>query len=169
MRQRQTIGTGELVVRALGVTPSAGARTAQPSGTRNLIAQARRGLYLVPRRLPPGGKWTPSEFLALTAPLLRIRTADTRSAVPAAFYRCGWSSQIPNRLYAYNNRLSGERKIGSVAMTLIKLDDSRAIGETEVAKVPEAIQVIYSSRSRPAGGCRARLVAVQHPAPQAYD
>ena len=29
---------------------------------------------------------------------------------PSAFSRYGWDDQIPNRLYAYNNRLSGERK-----------------------------------------------------------
>jgi predicted transcriptional regulator of viral defense system len=30
-----------------------------------LIAQVRRGLYLVPNRLPLGGKWSPDEILAL--------------------------------------------------------------------------------------------------------
>ena len=165
MRQRQTISTGELV-RALGVTPQQERELLSRLARRNLIARVRRGLYLVPRRLPPGGKWTPSEFLALTA-LIEDQDGRYQICGPSAFYRCGWSSQIPNRLYAYNNRLSGERKIGSVAMTLIKLDDSR-LGETEVVKVPEAIQVIYSSRLR-------SLVDAVHDwsrfntLPQAYD
>jgi len=145
MRQRQTISTGELV-RALGVTPQQERELLSRLARRNLIARVRRGLYLVPPRLPPGGKWTPSEFLALTT-LIEDQDGRYQICGPSAFYRCGWSSQIPNRLYAYNNRLSGERKIGSVAMTLIKLDDSR-LGETEVVKVPEPIQVVYSSRLR---------------------
>jgi len=145
MRQRQTVGTGELV-RALGVTPQQERELLSRLARRNLIARVRRGLYLVPPRLPAGGKWAPSEFLALTA-LIEDQRGRYQICGPSAFYRCGWSNQIPNRLYAYNNRLSGERKIGSVAMTLIKLNDSR-LGETEVVKVPEGINTVYSSRLR---------------------
>ena len=31
---------------------------------------------------------------------------------PNAFNRYGWDDQVPNRVYAYNNRVSGERRIG---------------------------------------------------------
>ena len=67
---------------------------------------------------------------------------------PSAFYHYGWDNQIPNRLYAYNSRITGERKVGSVAMTLIKLTDER-LGETETVKTPEeGIDAVYSSRVR---------------------
>ena len=40
-----------------------------------------------------------------------------------------------------------QRKIGSAAMTLIKLADER-LGETEVVKMPEGVEPVYSSRVR---------------------
>ena len=66
---------------------------------------------------------------------------------PGAFYRYGWDNQIQNRLYAYNNRISGERKIGSVAMIFIRLTNER-LGETEVVNTPDGIDAVYSSRVR---------------------
>ena len=145
MRRLQTVRTGELV-RALGITPQQERELLSRLARRNLIARVRRGLYLVPPRLPPGGKWSPSEFLALTT-LIEGQGGRYQVCGPSAFYRYGWDNQIPNRLYAYNNRITGERKIGSVAMTLIKLTDAR-LGETEVVKTPDGIDAVYSSRVR---------------------
>ena len=145
MRRLQTVRTGELV-RVLGITPQQERELLSRLARRSLIARVRRGLYLVPPRLPPGGKWSPSEFLALTA-LIEDQGGRYQVCGPSAFYRYGWDNQIPNRLYAYNNRITGERKIGSVAMTLIKLTDER-LGETEVVKTPDGIDAVYSSRVR---------------------
>ena len=145
MRRLKTVSTGELV-RALGITTQQERELLSRLARRNLIARVRRGLYLVPSRLPPGGKWSPSEFLALTT-LIEDRGGRYQICGPSAFSRYGWDDQIPNRLYAYNNRLWGERKIGSVAMTLVKLTDKR-LGETEIVKMPDGIEAVYSSRIR---------------------
>ena len=145
MRRLGTVRTGELV-RALGITPQQERELLSRLARRSLIARVCRGLYLVPSRLPPGGKWSPGEFLALTA-LLEDRGGQYQVCGPSAFYRYGWDNQIPNRLYAYNNRITGDRKIGPVAMTLIKLTDER-LGETEIVKTPDGIDVFYSSRVR---------------------
>lgn len=146
MRRLQTVRTGELVG-AMGITPQQERELLSRLARRSLIARVRRGLYLVPPRLPPGGKWSPNEFMALTT--LMEDQDDGRYQVcgPSAFYRYGWENQIPNRLYAYNNRITGQRKIGSAAMTLIKLTDER-LGETEVVKMPDGIDAVYSSRVR---------------------
>jgi predicted transcriptional regulator of viral defense system len=145
MRRLQTVRTGELVG-ALGITPQQERELLSRLARRSLIARVRRGLYLVPPRLPPGGKWSPREFLALTT-LIEDQGGRYQVCGPSAFYRCGWDNQVPNRLYAYNNRISGERKVGSAAMTLIKLTDAR-LGETEVVKTPDGIDAVYSSRVR---------------------
>ena len=53
---------------------------------------------------------------------------------------------MPNRLYAYNNRISGKRVIGSVLLMLIKVADER-LGETEEATL-HGERILYSSRVR---------------------
>ena len=37
-----------------------------------------------------------------------------------AFNRYNFDEQVPNRLYAYNNRISGMRKVGGVTFSLIR-------------------------------------------------
>ena len=113
---------------------------------KGLIARVRPGLYLVPPRLPPGGRWSPGEFLALST-LMSDRGGRYQISGPNTFYRYGWTDQVPNRLYAYNNRISGDRQIGAVALTLIKVADER-LGGTEVARTPDGIDVVYASKAR---------------------
>ena len=125
---------------------------------KGIIARVRPGLYLVPPRLPPGGRWSPGEFLALST-LMSDRGGRYQISGPNAFYRYGWTDQVPNRLYAYNNRISGDRQIGAVALTLIKVADER-LGGTEIARTPDGIDVVYASKARSLGRRCLRLVAV---------
>lgn len=111
-----------------------------------MIAQVRRGLYLVPPRLPLGGKWSPEETLALDT-LVDDREGRYQICGPNAFNRYGFDDQVPTRVYAYNNRISGERTIGAVALTLIKVADER-LGDTDEVRTPEGLTTVYSSRAR---------------------
>jgi len=111
-----------------------------------VIARVRRGLYLVPPRLPLGGKWTPGEILALMT-LIEDRGGRYQICGPNAFNRYGFDEQVPNRVYAYNNRISGERAVGSVALTLIKVADER-LGDTEEIETPDGLKAVYASRVR---------------------
>jgi len=111
-----------------------------------MIARVRRGLYLVPPRLPLGGTWSPDEVLALNT-LLEDRQGCYQICGPNAFNRYGFDDQVPTRVYAYNNRVSGERAIGAVALTLIKVADER-LGDTDEVRTPDGVTTVYSSRVR---------------------
>src|SRR5215472_5164026 len=111
-----------------------------------LISQVKRGLYLVPSRLPLGGIWAPDEILVLNT-LMEDENGRYQICGPNAFNRYGFDDQVPTRVYAYNNRLSCERSIGSVALTLIKVTNNR-LGSTEKVKTAGGLTAIYSSRVR---------------------
>ncbi|HEY3383163.1 MAG TPA: hypothetical protein VGK32_15435 [Vicinamibacterales bacterium] len=66
---------------------------------------------------------------------------------PNAFNRYGYDGQIPNRIYTYNNRISGDRAIATVNLTLIKVADER-LGETDAQKTVDGETAVYSSRAR---------------------
>jgi predicted transcriptional regulator of viral defense system len=144
-RARESVQAGELV-QALGWTAEQERKVLSRLARKGLITRVRRGLYLVPVRLPLGGKWSPGEFRAL-ATLLEDCEGTYQISGPNAFNRYGWTEQIPNRLCVYNNRLSGDRRIGPVALTLIKVGDQR-LGGTEVMHTPDGIDVVYASRAR---------------------
>jgi predicted transcriptional regulator of viral defense system len=144
-RNLKSVEAGELAEN-LGLSPIQERELLSRLSRSRLIARVRRGLYLVPPRVPLGGKWSPSEALALTT-LIEDQNGKYQICGINAFYRYGWDDQVPNRVYAYNNRISSERKIGSVLLTLIKVADER-LGGTETVKTPDGINLVYSSKAR---------------------
>jgi predicted transcriptional regulator of viral defense system len=144
-RGQREVTAGQLVA-ALGWTAAQERTVMSRLARKGLIARVRPGLYLVPLRLPPGGIWSPGEFLALST-LMNDRGGHYQISAPNAFYRYGWTDQVPNHLYAYNNRISGDRQIGPIAITLMKVTDNR-LGGTEVIRTPDGIDVVYASRAR---------------------
>ena len=144
-RKRQTVEIGEIGLE-LGLTPVQERKLLSRLSRRGLITRVRRGLYLVPPTIPPGGKWSPGEALALST-LMDDKKGQYQLCGPNAFYRYRWTEQVPNRLYVYNNRLSGDRKVGPVSLTLIKVDDER-LGSLETVTTPEGIALNYPSKAR---------------------
>ena len=145
MRKLRTLGTGDLT-RPLQISAKQERELFSRLCSSGMIAQVRRGLYLVPERLPLGGKWSPDETLALNT-LMEDQEGGYQICGPNAFNRYGFDEQVPARVYAYNNRLSGDRRIGQVALTLIKVADNR-LGSTEKVETVEGLTAVYSSRVR---------------------
>ena len=123
LRRKATVHTGELR-KPLQLSEKQERKLLSRLAKAGLIARVWRGLYLVPSKLPLGGKWSPDEALVLNT-LMESQRGRYQICGPNAFNRYGFDEQIPTRVYAYNNRVSGERKIGSVALTLIKVSDER--------------------------------------------
>lgn len=146
MRRLRTVRLGDLAGSPLGITADQERKLLSRLARAGMIARVQRGLYLVPPRLPLGGKWSPDEALAFST-LMEERRGRYQVCGPNAFNRYGFDEQVPTRVYAYNNRISGERKIGAVALMLIKVGDQR-LGDTEKAKTTEGLTVVYSSRAR---------------------
>jgi predicted transcriptional regulator of viral defense system len=145
MRGQATVRAGELA-KALRLTPPAERNLLSRLSKAGWIVRVRRGLYLVPQKLPLGGKWTPSEALALNAFMQDVK-ATYQICGPNAFNRYGWDEQVPARVYAYNNRVSGMRSIGAVRLMLIKIADER-LGGTEEVSTSEGVVTVYPSRTR---------------------
>jgi predicted transcriptional regulator of viral defense system len=144
-RKRQSVTAGEFVT-ALGWNAVQERKVMSRLERKGLITRVRPGLYLVPPRLPPGGRWSPGEFLALST-LMSDRGGRYQISGPNAFYRYGWTDQVPNHLYVYNNRISGDRQIGAAALTFIEVAHER-LGGVEIVRIPEGIDVVYASKAR---------------------
>lgn len=145
LRKLRELRSGQLL-EPIGITAKQERELFGRMAKAGLIAQVRRGLYLIPRILPLGGAWTPDEALAINT-LMSDQKGRYQICGPNAFNRYGFSEQLPNRLYAYNNRLSGERSVGAVALTLIKVADAR-LGDTDGSTTREGLTLTYSSRVR---------------------
>jgi predicted transcriptional regulator of viral defense system len=145
MRKLRVVRTGELTG-PLQLRPDQERELFRRMARGQLIARVRPGLYLVPPQLPLGGAWTPSEALAINT-LMEDRRGRYQICGPNGFSRYGFDEQIPNRIYVYNNRISGERTIGTIEISLIKVGDER-LGDTEVDTMADGERVVYASRVR---------------------
>lgn len=146
MRKLRTVREGSLVNSVLRMKPLQKRKLLSRLSRGGLIARVRKGLYLVPPQLPLGGAWTPDEILALNT-LIEDRSGRYQICGPNAFNRYGFDDQIPNRVYAYNNRISGSRSIGAVELSLIEVADER-LGGTETFTTPDGETAVYASRVR---------------------
>lgn len=145
MRGSATVRTGDLT-EPLRITAKQERELLSRMARAGLIAKVRRGLYLIPPRLPLGGTWSPDEGLAIKT-LMKDQVATYQVCGPGAFNYYGFDDQVPNRVYVYNDRLSGDRKIGAVELTLIKVAPQR-LGETEEVEIASGVTLPYSSRPR---------------------
>jgi predicted transcriptional regulator of viral defense system len=145
MRGTGTVETGDLTG-PLRITPKQERELLSRMARAGIITKVRRGLYLIPPRLPLGGIWSPDQGLAINT-LMEDQQARYQVCGPNAFNYYGFDDQIPIRVYAYNNRLSGERKIGAIELTLIKVAAER-LGSTVEVQTASGGKLAYSSRAR---------------------
>jgi predicted transcriptional regulator of viral defense system len=146
MRRWETVRTGDLR-QPLRISAEQERKLLSRLARAGWIARVWRGVYLVPPRLPLGGQWTPDEAQALRA-LMAVHDGTYQVCGLNAFNHYGFDEQIPNRVYAYNNRLSGSRQVGAVQLELIRVADER-LGATEtVGTTAGGPPAIYSSRAR---------------------
>lgn len=145
MREMRAVRTGELL-RPLGLKREQERELFRRLARGKLIARVRPGLYLVPRRLPLGGSWSPDEVLALNT-LIEDRGGRYQICGPNAFNRYGFDEQVPTIVYAYNNRISGGRAVGAVRLMLIKVADQR-LGGTEEIRTSDGQTAMFASRAR---------------------
>ena len=145
MRGLTTVRAGKLE-KPLGLTAPQERKLLSRLAKAGMIARVWRGLYLVPPRLPLGGSWSPDEELVLNT-LMEDRRGRYQICGPNAFNRYGFDNQMPARVYVYNNQVSGERTIGAVTLTLIKVADNR-LGDVEKVRTSTGLMIAYSSRVR---------------------
>ncbi len=110
------------------------------------ITRLCRGLYLVPRKIPPGGRWTPNEYVIINY-LMDYYNASYQIGGPSAFNFYGWDEQVPNNIYVYNDQISGKRKIGAILFYFIEISEKR-IGNYIETTVSQGIKTKISSKAR---------------------
>ena len=114
--------------------------------TSGLIIRLKRGIYLVPSRMPAGVRWTASGYYILSK-LMDVMKGQYQISGPNAFNFYGYDDQVPNRIYVYNNLIFGEKNIGGTDFVFIKTDSKR-LGSTRSLNTPDDIVTIMVSKTR---------------------
>jgi len=145
LRKKDMIKTGEMSS-FLAISSKQERELLSRMARSGLIIRLKRGVYLVPPRMPSGGRWAASEYLILSK-LMTVLEGKYQISGPNAFNFYGYDDQVPNRVYVYNNRIFGEKNIGGVEFVFIKTSDSR-LGSIKRFRTPDGVEAIMASRAR---------------------
>jgi predicted transcriptional regulator of viral defense system len=144
LKKLEIVRTGEIDP-ILGLTRSQESDLFRRLSDSGWIVRLKRGVYLVPPRIPAGGKYSPGVPLILQK-LMEEDKGEYQICGPTAFNFYGFDEQIPNITYLYNNRISGKRSIGNLAFQLIKVANKR-LGAVNAVHTQDT-EIIYSSKAR---------------------
>jgi predicted transcriptional regulator of viral defense system len=145
MKKKSTVRTGE-VGPVLGITASQERDLLHRLSASGWIVRLKRGVYLVPPRLPAGGKFSPGIGLILKK-LIWEQKGRYQISGPSAFNLYGFVDQLVNIAYVYNNRISGSRRVGSLSFRFIKIVEER-LGGIRTVRSKDGAEIIYSSKAR---------------------
>ena len=145
LRKKEIIFSGEIAT-ALDIEARQEWRLLNRLATSGIIIRLKRGVYLIPSRLPTGGRWTVSGYYIL-AKLMEVMKGRYQISGPNAFNFYGFDDQIPNRMYVYNDKLFGEKEIGGTDFVFIKTDAKR-LGSTKLLKTPDDIDTVMASKTK---------------------
>ena len=145
LRKLDIVRTGEIAP-ILDISASQESDLFRRLSDSGWILRLKRGVYLVPPRIPAGGKYSPGTALILQK-LMEEEKGRYQICGPPAFNLYRFNDQVPSVTYLYNNRISGKRSIGSLAFQFIKVADER-LGAINAVRTREDIEMIYSSRAR---------------------
>jgi len=145
LRRKEFISSGEIAA-ALDISAEQEWKLLNRMATSGLIIRLKRGIYLVPSRMPAGGRWTVSGYYILSK-LMQVLDGRYQISGPNAFNLYGFDDQVPNRTYVYNNRIFGEKRIGGTDFVFIKTDVKR-LGSTKSLKTPDGIDAVMVTKTR---------------------
>ena len=145
LKGKELVRSGELAP-VLGITTPQERDLLRRLSRRGWIVRLQRGLYLVPPRIPAGGKYSPGIGLILEKLMDELK-GRYQLGGPTAFNYYGFDDQIPNITYVYNNRISGSRRIGKLGFQFIKTGDGR-LGAVKRVSTRGSTEIIYASKSR---------------------
>ena len=144
LKNLEVIRMGEIAP-VLGITGSQESDLFRRLSDSGWIVRLKRGVYLVPSRIPAGGKYSPGAALILQK-LMEEEKGKYQICGLTAFNFYGLDDQIPSVTYLYNNRISAKRSIGNLAFQFIKVADER-LGAINAVRTRD-MEIIYSSKAR---------------------
>jgi predicted transcriptional regulator of viral defense system len=145
LKKKEFISSGEIAA-ALDINAEQEWKLLNRMATSGLIIRLKRGVYLVPSRMPAGGRWTVSGYYILSK-LMEVIKGRYQISGPSAFNFYGFDDQVPNRIYVYNDRIFGEKEIGGTDFVFIKTDIKR-LGSTKNLKTPDGIDAVIATKTR---------------------
>ena len=149
LEKKNQVVTGE-AAEVFGFTATQERKLLSRLSQQGLIVRVRRGLYMVPAQVPPGGQWSPGEY-RLARTLMEDAGASYQIGGAIAFHQYGFDDQVPNEITVYNDKISRRSTMGGLRFTFIKVPSKRdkngksRPGNTRTQAIPNTKKSKYSA------------------------
>jgi len=143
--KKEVLLLGDLAA-GLGITKAQEMRLLSRLEGKGQIVRLKRGAYCVPSKLSPSGRLNVSEYFLLSK-LMELTGSTYQISGPNAFHLYGFDEQVPNRLFVYNDRFSGEKEIGGYAFVFVKTSAERLQGWVR-STGPDGAKIVMASKSK---------------------
>jgi len=134
MKEQEILHLGE-IQQVLGLSATQERDLLSSLDEKGFIIRLKRGVYLIPRKIPPGGYWQPSSYY-LISQFMKIMGANYHIGGINAMLYHRLTEQVPNTMTVYNDKISGKRNIGSLTVFFTKIDQKQ-ICEIDHFTIPQ--------------------------------
>ena len=110
---------------------------------KGFIIRLKRGIYLIPKKIPPGGYWQPGSYYIINQ-FMKIMEASYYIGGINAMHHHGLTEQVPNTVTVYNDKISGKRNLGSLTVFFIKIKQ-KYICELDQFIIPQGDTISFSN------------------------
>lgn len=123
LKQQDVVSLGELQSQ-LNINADQEHQLLKRLARNGLIMRLKPGIYLVPEKLPTGGYWQPNDY-EVVAKYMEAIDANYYINGMLAFNYYGLTTQIPNEIMVYNDKISGVKNVGSLRLVMAKIPIQR--------------------------------------------
>ena len=150
MRKIKTLRTGDIFP-ILGISPQTEKEIYSNLNKKGIIVRLTKGYYLIPETISPTTYANVSEMEILKY-YMEFYEAQFMISGPTAIYNYNYTTQIPNKIYVYNDKISGDKEIGRISFVFMKTSTKRLKG-AEFVVTNKGIKIPYVSKARLLIGC----------------
>ena len=168
--------TAASVARELRLNPEQARQLMKRLGRKGLAVPVQRGLWLLPPKLPPGGRWTVPPDVILRH-LFEAKGSDYQETGLGALQYQGLTDQVANVTAVYNTLFTGRRAIGGLPFQFIKVAperlgalDKKALPRRRVGSLPRVIMdAVYDAARFGTSPAAYRWIRERKDAPRFLD
>ena len=105
LENKEQVQTGDLV-KAMNLSPKQETDLFYNLSSSGFIIKLWRGFYLIPKKIPYRGLWSPSPYLVINKYMENAGATKFHISGPAVFNKYGYSDQLSSWFTIYNDKIS---------------------------------------------------------------
>ena len=113
---------------------------------KGVILRLTTGYYLIPDKISPSSNAI-IDGMEILVYLMQYYNARYMISGPTAIYYYGYTTQIPNRIYVYNDKIYGDKQIGGSSFVFMKTSAKR-LKAVKILKSYDGTKIPYASKAR---------------------